>query len=94
MKTQDVKNFRIFKIAYVPPTNYKGAGVRITETKRYNDDKTKTVTESYCYETGDILQQGIDFLTEKGFNIVGRASDINTYYIFADNWGENFKEIL
>lgn len=92
MKT--IPNFRVFKISYLPVTNSKGARVKIIETKRYNNDKTRTVILSYCYETGDILQQGINFLTEKGFNIVGRASDINSYFVFADNWGENFKEIV
>ena len=89
-----VPNSRIFKVSYIAPTNTRGAGVKIAETKRYNDHKTKSVRLSYCYETGDVLQQAINHLKDKGFEIVGRASDVDFYYIFVNSWGENFKELI
>lgn len=93
MKASNIENFRIFKIAYVASTNTRGPQIKIIESKRFMGNKTKTVTLSFDYGIGDILQQVINYLIERGFNIVGRASDSDYYYVFANNWGEDFKEL-
>jgi len=53
----EIENYRKFNIKYIGPDDNRGARVRISEPKRYNTDKTRSVTLSYCYETGDIAQQ-------------------------------------
>ena len=92
-KAYEIQNLRIFKVRFVSPTNTRGARVQIEETQRYNDDKTKKVVLSYDYSIGDVQEQAYQYLTNKGFNVVARASEYNHYYILANNWGEDFKKI-
>ena len=93
MKTHEIPNLRQIKVKYIPPTNYRGSRVCIYEPRRYNNDKTNRVYLCYDYEVGCIQQQAINYLTERGFNIVSRASELENYMLYADNWGENFIEI-
>ena len=93
MKTYDFNNYRQIRVKFVAPTNHRGARVKIYEPKRYNDDKVSSVTLSYSYEVGDIEQQAINYLIDKGFNIVCRASDVDAYILLCDNWGDNFIEL-
>ena len=41
MKIYEIQNYRKFNIKFISPTDNRGAGVRISEPKRYNTDKTK-----------------------------------------------------
>lgn len=93
MKTFEIPNYRIFKVKYVGPTNTRGSYVKIEETARYNDDKNKVVKLGYDYTLSDIQEQAAEYLESKGFKIVGRASEKDHYYLFADNWGSNFIEL-
>jgi hypothetical protein len=94
MKTHySIPNYRQFKVKYLGATTYRGARVKIYEPKRYNDDKEKSVVLSYDYEIGDILEQAIIWLTEKGFKIISRSSEYENYILLVDNWGDNFQEL-
>lgn len=93
MKVQDIKNLRVFKVKYIAPTNTRGSRVEIKESKRFFDDKDVKVTLSFDYGTGCILKQSIQYLTERGFDIICTGSEVGTYYIMVDSWGENFKEL-
>ena len=93
MKIHHIQNFRKFDISYLGPTNTRGSRVKITEPKRYNDDKSKSITLSYCYETGDIAQQALDHLIKLGFKPVARCSEFSHYTILCDNWGNEFTQL-
>ena len=89
----NIQNLRQIKVKYISPTNYRGSRVCIYEPKRYNNDKTKRVYLSYDYAIGCIQEQAYNYLIEKGFNVVSRASEFENYILFVDNWAEDFKEI-
>lgn len=90
---KEIPNLRVFKVKYVPPTNTRGSRVQIKETKRYNDQKDDKVVLSYDYQIGDILEQALQYLDSKGFEIVARGSELDHYYILVDSWGEDFKDL-
>tara|TARA_R110000824_G_scaffold149864_2_gene320285 strand:+ start:90 stop:413 length:324 start_codon:yes stop_codon:yes gene_type:complete len=89
----EIENYRKFNISILHPTNTRGTRVKITEPKRYNNDKTQTVILSYDYEIGDIGQQGLNYLIEKGFKPIARCSEHKFYTILCDNWAEDFIEL-
>ena len=90
MKIHEIQNYRKFNISYLAPTNYLGARVKISEPKRYNNDKTGSITLPYCYKTGDIAQQALNYLLELGFKPVARCSEYKYYTILCDNWADEF----
>lgn len=92
-KAFEIPNYRAIRATFVSPTNTRGARVKIYETKRYNDEKTQSKIFPYSYEIGDVMEQAHEILTRNGFNVIGRASDIDNYIFFCDNWGDDFKEI-
>jgi len=89
----EVSNYRQIKIKYISPTNSRGSRLCIYEPKRYNTDKTEKVYLSYDYSIGCIQEQSFQYLTEKGFNIVAKASEFENYIFFADNWADEFREL-
>lgn len=91
--TNSIPNLRVFKVKYIAPTNTRGARVEIKETKRYYDQKDDKVILSYDYQIGDVLEQALQYLNSKGFEIVARGSEYNHYYILANSWGEDFKDL-
>lgn len=92
-EVHEIPNYRQFKVKTLPATDTRGTRVQITETRRYNDQKTRFVTLSYDYEIGDIQEQALRYLQDRGFNIVARASELDHYLLLADNWGENYLEL-
>jgi len=94
MRTYEIPNYRQFKVKFIAPTNHRGARVKIYEPKRYNDDKTTSITLSYNYEIGDILQQAVNWLIDNGFTkIISRCSQYENYTLLVDSWGEEFKPL-
>ena len=89
----EIQSLRMIKVSFIPPTTYLGARVRITETQRYNDQKTESKVFGYDYEIADIQRQAIDILERNGFNVVSRASEYKFYILLCDNWGDNFINI-
>lgn len=89
-RIETVPNFRKFNVSILGPTNYLGARVKITEPKRYYDDKTFSVTLSYDYEIGNICNQALQYLIKKGFNPVARCMEYKCYTILCDNWGKDY----
>lgn len=89
----NIPNLRVFKVKYIAPTNTRGSRVEIRETKRFNGQKDDKVTLSYDYQIGDVLEQALQYLDSKGFEIVARGSEYNHYYVLADSWGEDFKDL-
>ncbi len=90
MEIHEIENYRKFNISYLSPTNYLGARVKISEPKRFYNDKTVSVTLSYCYKTGDIAKQALNYLLKLGFKPVARCSEHKYYTILCDNWADEF----
>lgn len=93
MNTYDLPNYRQFKVTFLAPTNHRGARVKITEPKRFVDGKTISVTLSYDYAIGDIEDQALNYLLEKGFKPICRTSEASCYTILCNNWGSEFIEL-
>jgi hypothetical protein len=92
-KAFEIKNLRQIKVKYLSPTNYSGSRIKIYEPKRYNDDKVESKIYSYCYETGDVMEQAYNILITNGFNIICRASEEDNYIFLCDNWSNEFIKI-
>ena len=90
MEYYKIKNTRAIEVTFLGPTNYRGARIKITDN--YNDKKVSKIF-SYCYRTGNVLQQAIDILEFNGANIVCRASNKDNYIINIENWGNEFINI-
>jgi hypothetical protein len=92
-KAFEIKNLRQIKVKYLPPTNYSGSRIKIYEPKRYNEDKVESKIYSYCYETGDVMEQAYNILINNGFNVICRASEQDNYIFLCDNWSNEFIKI-
>jgi hypothetical protein len=93
MNTYDLPNYRQFKVTFLGPTNHRGARIKISEPKRFVDGKTVSVTLPYGYSIGDTEQQALNYLLQKGFKPICRASETGSYTILCDNWGSEFIEL-
>ena len=89
----DVSNYRQIKVKYLGATNTRGSRICIYEPKRYNNDTTQRVYLSYNYALGCIQRQTYNYLIDKGFNIVAKASELENYIFLADNWADEFREL-
>ena len=83
-----VEVLRPIKVKYLPPTNHRGARVKIFEPNRQT-----SVIVPYDYSETNDDTQAFNLLTSKGFNIVARAYDGDTTILLCDNWGENFIDL-
>ena len=92
-KAFEVPNFRVIRVSFLGATNNSGSRIKLSEVKRYNDDKTKSKIFSYDYRIGDTMEQAFEILVRNGWNIVCRASDNDAYMFLCDNWAEDFKKI-
>ncbi len=88
MKTNKYNNTITFSVKFLGATNYKGSRIKITEIKRYQEQKNNNVTLSYNYDIDNTLYQGIEYLEKKGAKIVSFSSTVNEYLVFCDNWGD------
>ena len=93
MKLSNIENLRQIKVKVLGPTNNRGTRVCIYEPKRGQYEKTKRVYLPYCYRLGNSQEQALEYLLEKGFNVVSRASELENYIFFCDNWGKDFIEL-
>ena len=78
-----MQNLQMIEIKYLSPTDFKGARVKLIDT-RFKVSKTL----SYDYAIGDIVEQSIKYLKNKGFNVIFRSYDeLNKkQFIFLDNF--------
>lgn len=93
MEAYQINNYRQIKVKFLPPTNNSGSRIKIYEPKRYSDDKTEYKIFSYCYETGDVMEQAYKILVSNKWNVVARASEYENYIFLCDNWGDNFLHV-
>ncbi len=85
----NITNTRSIFVKFLAPTNYKGSRIKLID--KYRDNESKTF--SYCYETGNVLQQAIDILKRNKANIICRSTITDYYIINIENWGEDFLNI-
>ena len=89
----NMQNYRLIKVKFLPPTNFRGDRIRISEAKRSSDGAVKSKTFSYNYGGGDTLEQAQEILTRNGWNVKGFGTIEDYNYILCDNWGEDFKQV-
>ena len=89
----DIPNYRLLEVAFLGPTNTKGARVAILESAAKERKYTDHIVMSYDYAIGDILTQALQHLKNTGFNPVCTGYDGSRHTIMCDNWGENFVEL-
>lgn len=80
-----VPNFHIIQVKFIGATNYSGSRIKII-SKRFESSKTL----SYDYQIGNVMDQAINYLTKKGFKILGKAEFGDSYLIVSDTF-ENIK---
>ena len=90
MEYYKIKNTRAIEVKFLSPTNNRGARIKITDN--YVDKKESKIF-SYCYRTGNVLQQAINILQFNGANVVCRAYNKDNYIINIDNWADEFINI-
>jgi len=90
MITNKYNNTITFSVKFLGATNNKGSRVKISEIKRYQEQKNNSITLDYNYQIGDVLSQGLEYLEKKGAKIVGYSSTVNEYLIFCDNWSDEY----
>ena len=66
-----MKNFRTIQVKFLPPTNSRGARMKITES-RFN--KTDSKVLSYDYSFTDGVDQVIKYLESIGIEIAGKGT--------------------
>ncbi len=86
-------NLRMIRAEYYGPTNTRGSRVKIYEPSRDNRSTNEAKFFSYCYATGDIMEQAYQVLKRNGWNVICRASDKNGYVFLCDNWANEFNTI-
>tara|TARA_B100000497_G_scaffold108224_1_gene126273 strand:- start:646 stop:945 length:300 start_codon:yes stop_codon:yes gene_type:complete len=91
-EVHEIPNYRKIDVYYLAPTNHRGARICISE-KYLTGHNTQRKYYSYCYRTGDTMQQGYQILIDAGFNVICRGSDNGKYFFLCDNWGDDFIEV-
>lgn len=85
-----MKNLQMIEIKYLAPTNTKGARIKLIDTRF----KVSEIL-NYDYKIGDLINQAVKYLSNKGFNVIFKSYDeLNEkYYVFIDNF-EPINQIL
>jgi len=86
-----VNNMRAIRVKYLPPTNYQGSRIKISEERFNTIDK---LTIPFSYLIGNGTQQAIQYLEEKGINLIGKAELKNETILFSDSWQYDNKEFI
>jgi hypothetical protein len=95
MGTQNnLPNYRCIKVKFLQYTNFRCARIKLFEPICCSSQRiADSITLSYDYKISNVLDQAVQFLDKNGFKPVCRAYDIETYYIFCDNYGEDYKKL-
>lgn len=76
-----MKNFNIFEIKYLGATNTKGSRIRI-----YSPRFKEKIIIDYDYNFNTIYDKAADYLTNKGFNIIGTGEGVDKMYLISDSF--------
>ena len=83
-----IKNMRAIRVKFLGATNNKGSRIKLTEQMYQTTD---TVTLSYDYAIGNGTEQAIQYLQNKGINLLGKSDVKGETILFSDSWqmGDN-----
>ena len=90
-KYYSITNTRAIKVKYISPTNNRGSRIKLTDD--YLSERKQSVFLSYDYSIGDIAQQALQFLLDRGFDVIARASNEKEYIFLVNNWNDNYKTL-
>lgn len=76
-----VPNLHVLIVKFLGATNSRGARVKIT-SERFED----SITISYDYSLNGTLDIATNYLTNKGFTIIGQAEGKDHYYIISSTF--------
>jgi hypothetical protein len=79
----ELKMYRGITIKFLGPTDYRGSRIKLID-ERFNE----SVIIEYSHKN-DMFDQSVEFLTKKGFKIVGFCEMKKGYVVFCDNWGDD-----
>ena len=80
---ETVDNMRAIRVKYLPPTNYKGSRIKIIE-ERF--ERVDTFTMPFDYAIGNGTKQAIQYLQNKGINLIGKSELKGETILFSDSW--------
>lgn len=86
-----VNNMRAIRVKFLGATNTRGYRIKLTE-ERFNT--SDSITLSYDYAIGDGSQQAIEYLQNKGINLIGKSELKGETIIFSDSWQYDNKEFI
>ena len=72
-----MQHLRQIKAKYLPPTNFRGSRVSITDTRHH-----KRVTIPWDYKLDYLKSQATSYLTSRGIKIVGYTDVENSDFIY------------
>ena len=80
-----IKNFRVFELRYLGPTNYKSTRVKIIDNRW---DESKTITRRH--DTNSMVDDAIIYLEGIGIDVIGKGEgnrkNVNRDFLFTDNF--------
>lgn len=83
-------HYHLIQVKYVGASNTKGSRVKLTSLRFPGD----SVTLSYSYRHGNMLEQALDFLKEAKFKVSGHGYDeIKGVYIICSTTFEPIREL-
>ena len=79
-------NTRILNVKYLGPTDTMGTRIKIID--RFFE---QSITKPYNYEFSNSLQGAVDYLLEKGWDVIGFNSECHKteYIIIIKEWNSN-----
>lgn len=76
-----MKKMHIIKIKYVSPTNSAGSKVKII-----SEDYKESISIAYNYSFNSALDIAIDYLQNKGFEIIGTGNGRDEQYVISSTF--------
>lgn len=65
-----MENYHLIRVKFISPKNTRGSRIKISS---YRFAEEGSMTLGYDHAIGDIAEQAEKYLTERGFEIVGRC---------------------
>ena len=75
-----IKNLRAFQIAYIPPTDIKGARISIKDLR---NNKRKIIAYDYAVNT---KETAVNYLKKLGISILYSFETEKFYFLLSDNF--------
>ena len=85
MDIEKPKHYRAIKVKYMPFSKKDCSNIKITDERC---DQSITIGKSIF--RGNSLLQAIEYLIDKGFNVIGYGQMKDHYIVFCDNWDDQF----